>query len=121
MVSTIAEVAEAFSRHDFVSTYPHLAPDVRWNMVGGAQIVGKEAVVGACDESSAYLSTATTTFTEFRLLTGDGFAVTDSTASYVDADGDSSVVSSCDIYRFAGDQLVEITSYTVEIPDDTED
>jgi ketosteroid isomerase-like protein len=114
MSATQREVAEAFSRHDFETAYPHLADDVRWTVVGDREIVGRDAVVGACDESAAYLSAVSTTFRAFEVLAGDGFVVTNSTAAYT-GDGEVSVVASCDIYRFAGDTLAAITSYTVEL------
>lgn len=112
---TIARIAEAFSRHDFESCYPHLAADVRWTGVGQPGSVGREAVMKACAEAAAYLGTVTTTFTAFEVLTGDGFVVVESSAEYSEEDGGRSVVSSCDVYRFAGDQLREITSYNIEV------
>jgi hypothetical protein len=36
-------------------------------------------------------------------------------ARYVDADGTTSVVSSCDIYEFSDGQVTAITSYAVEL------
>lgn len=112
---TIARIAEAFSRHDFESCLPHLAPDVRWDGVGQPEIVGRDAVVRACTEATAYFGTVTTTFTAFQVLSGDDFAVVQSTADYTEADGGRSVVSSCDVYRFADGLLRHITSYNVEI------
>ncbi len=115
MSPTIAEVAEAFSRHDFAATYPHLAEDVRWDVVGDRRIAGRDAVVGACEDSAAHLRSVTTTFSAFRVLPGADFVVTESTAEYADADGATSTIRSCDVYRFAGRELAEITSYTVEV------
>ncbi len=114
MSATQREVAEAFSRHDFEKAYPHLAEDVRWVVVGDRKFAGRDAVIGACDESAAYLSTVSTTFRAFEVLAGDDFVVTNSTAEYA-VDGEASVVASCDIYRFAGGALTAITSYTVEL------
>jgi predicted anti-sigma-YlaC factor YlaD len=112
---TTVQLAEAFSRHEFESCYPQLAPDVRWTGVGQPENVGHDAVVKACTEAVAYLSTVTTAFTVFRVLSGDGFAVVESSAEYTEADGGRSVVSSCDVYRFAGELLHEITSYNIEV------
>jgi hypothetical protein len=112
---TIADIAEAFSRHDFAATYPHLADDIRWNLVGDRVITGRGAVIAACEESAGYLSAVTTRYREFRLVIAADAVVTDSTAEYDDGAGEVSVVASCDIYRFAGGQLTEITSYTIEL------
>lgn len=111
----IEQVAESFSRHGFQDTYPYLADDIVWNIVGNTQIVGKNAVISACDESAAYLKSATTTFRTFRLIVAADCVVTDTTAEYVGGDGDSSTIASCDIYRFCDGMLCEITSYTLEL------
>jgi hypothetical protein len=41
-------------------------------------------------------------------------AAFDSRAEYVDAEGESSLIASCDIYGFNDGSLATITSYTVE-------
>jgi hypothetical protein len=41
-------------------------------------------------------------------------AALDSRAEYVDAEGGSSLIASCDIYEFNDGSLATITSYTVE-------
>jgi ketosteroid isomerase-like protein len=109
------QVAEAFSRHDFTATYPHIADDVRWINVGGGEYLGKDALVAACDGSAEYLAVATTEFTKFRVVDGGSCVVIDSTATYTGPDGNRSVVASCDLYDFTGDLLTGITSYTVEL------
>jgi len=113
-----ADVAAAFSRHEFTRTYGHFAPDIRWDVVGDRTHHGSAAVRATCEASAGWLADVTTTFTKFDVLTGADFAVVDSTAEYLSADSQLSVVASCDIYRFAGDHLTAITSYTVELPSD---
>jgi hypothetical protein len=41
--------------------------------------------------------------------------VIDSRAEYVDGDGESSHVASCDIYEFIDGKVAAITSYAVEV------
>jgi SnoaL-like domain len=116
MDPTRAEIAESFSRHDFARAYAHLSEDVRWEVVGDRRIEGRDDVVAACEASASYLDGVTTRFLSFRTMVGPDFVVTDSRAEYVDADGETSVVASCDIYRFTDDGLLtELTSYTVEL------
>jgi ketosteroid isomerase-like protein len=115
--STNSQIAEAFSRHDFAATYPHMADDIRWTVVGDRVIAGRDGVIAACTESAGFLSAMTTTFRSFRVIADADHVVTDSTAEYADADGESSIVASCDIYAFTGGVLREITSYTVEVSD----
>lgn len=110
----IQRIAGAFSRHRFVETYPYLADDVRWNIVGDKQVVGREDVARTREQSAKYLAGVTTTFSKFRLVVGKDSVVVDSEAEYADLDG-SSVVASCDSYDFTEGRLSAITSYTIEL------
>jgi hypothetical protein len=112
---TIAATAEAFSRHAFRDTYPYMAEDVRWDLVGAAPLEGRVAVVAACEGSADQLRAVQTHFTAFRVRNGTDFVVVDSTADYVHGDGVVSRVASCDLYTFTGDVLTEIISYNVEL------
>jgi SnoaL-like domain len=118
MGRSIEQVAEAFSRHRFPDTYPHLAEHVRWTIVGDREITGREDVIDVCRQSAEYLAGVTSTFRKFKVVVGDDCAVVDSEAEYVDGD-DSSVVASCDIYDFSGGRLTGITSYTIQLPPST--
>jgi ketosteroid isomerase-like protein len=109
------QVAEAFSGHRFADAYPALADDVRWVPVGQEPLVGRQAVIDACEATLAELSTATTEFLRFEVIAdGDAVAV-DAVGRYVDSGGATSVVSSCDLYAFRDGALRSITSYTVEL------
>ena len=112
---TPQQIAEAFSGHRFEITYPYFLEDMVWNNVGGEQLKGKEAVIQACEQSSQYLQTATTTFKKFQVITADQAVVIDSLADYSDADHAVITVASCDIYRFVENKISEIVSYTVEV------
>ena len=110
------EVATAFSRHEFAATWPRLAPDVRWVIVGDRVLHGRAEVIAAGAESAAYLAGVTTTFSRFRVVAGEGgTVVVDSEATYAGPDG-STTVASCDLYDFADDLLTAVTSYTVALP-----
>jgi hypothetical protein len=115
MILTIAEIAEAFSDHRFTEVYPYLSDDVRWTVIGDRLIAGKADVIAACDESAAYLATATTEFSRFKLVVGEDAAVVDARATYTDAEKNTFAVASCDIYEFADGMVSEITSYNVEV------
>jgi hypothetical protein len=72
MELTNEQIAEAFSRHDFEASYPYLADDVRWNIVGERLVESKENVISVCRESAAYLTGVTTDFGKFRsIITND--------------------------------------------------
>jgi hypothetical protein len=117
MVADARQIAEAFSGHRFTESYVALADDVRWVLDGEAELEGKDAVVAACDSSTAEMAElARVEFSRFDSVAGDRLAVVDSEARYESPDGSASVVSSADIYEFNGEGLVTtITSYAVEL------
>jgi ketosteroid isomerase-like protein len=117
-MTTISDIAEAFSAHRFEEAVGHLAADARWVLVGQATLEGRDAITAACRNTAAELSGSTTTFTRFLSVTGADAVAVDAVARYVDPAGGTSVVSSCDIYEFSGDTLTTITSYAVELPDE---
>jgi len=112
---SIVRIAEAFSHSRFTETYSYLMDDVRWNLVGDRRIAGREDVMDTCEHSAEYLAGVTTRFTKFKIVAGESSVVIASEAEYVDDDGQSSVVASCDIYDFSAGRLAEITSYTIEL------
>lgn len=118
IASTSEEIGRAFSSHRFAEAYPHLAADLRWELIGGSPLKGRDAVIAACEESAAYLSTATTEFRKFKSVVGPDAVVIDSLAEYTGPDGEKSVVASCDIYDFMNGEVATITSYTVEVAED---
>jgi ketosteroid isomerase-like protein len=126
-MATPRQTAEAFSGHRFEEAYDQLADDVRWVVVGQMLLRGRDEVVRACTGTATHLATTTTEFLRFvvvedRGATADQRVVVDAVARYRDADGTTSLVSSCDIYEFADGRLVGITSYGVELdPDSTEE
>lgn len=87
--------------------------------MGESTVHGREAVIEACRRAAAELSGVTTRFARFLVVPGDGeTAAVDAIGEYTDADGQRSVVASCDIYEFADSKLTTITSYAVELPPD---
>jgi len=115
MTSSIEEIAAAISGHHFEDAFPHLADEVTWTMVGGATLVGREAVIEACQESASYLSGVTTRFRRSRSIAAGDTVVIDSEADYTEAGGDRTTVASCDIYDFTDGMLTAIISYNVEL------
>jgi hypothetical protein len=71
--------------------------------IGGDHDRGKQAVVEACEASSAHLHGVMTTLRDFRVIVADASVVIVSAADYLDGDG-TSTVASCDIYDFAGER-----------------
>ena len=115
MPLTNRQVAEAFSAHRFDDTFAQLADDVTWNLVGEELLRGRDAVVAACRQSLAGLAGVTATFESFKVVEGESCVVVDAVGRYVDPDGQTSLVSSCDLYDFTGATVTAITSYAVEL------
>src|SRR5215213_6665788 len=118
---TPREIAGAFSGHRFSDAYGALHPDVRWTAVGQEVLTGREAVVDACEATLAELATTTVEFSRFLVVADGEAAAVDVVGRYVDADGGTSVVSSCDVYEFRGGMVAAITSYAVELDSPAQD
>ncbi len=117
MTSTPETVARAFSSHRFAEAYPYLAEDVRWVLVGGPTLIGKQAVIDTCEQTLQELAQTTTSFTKFRTIVGAAAVVVDAVGEYRAPDESRSVVASCDIFEVSGGLIHEITSYTTELTD----
>ena len=111
----IHQIAEAFSSHSFALTYPYLADEIKWNIVGSEELVGRDAVVDRCDESEKYLETVSTTITKLKITRAETCVIVESIAQYQDQENQTSSVASCDVYQFLDERLVEITSYNIEL------
>jgi ketosteroid isomerase-like protein len=114
-MSTPREIAEAFSGHRFREVYDALAQDIRWTLVGEGALTGRDAVVEACEDTLGQLASGTAEFQRFVVVAGTDAAAVDVIARYTDADGEVSLVSSCDIYEFRDGLVTTITSYAVEL------
>jgi len=117
MSSTPETIARAFSSHRFAEAYPYLAEDVRWVLVGGPTLIGKQAVIDTCEGTLHELAQTTTNFSRFRTIVGADAVVVDAVGEYQAPDEPLSVVASCDIYEVSRGLIREITSYTTELPD----
>lgn len=118
MALTNEQIASAISRHSFEDAIPYLSDDISWTLVGAEPLVGKQAVLAACEGTAAELSGVTTEFRRFRTIVTATSVVIDSLADYIDVDsGSRSTVGSCDIYDFEDGMMTSITSYNIEIPE----
>src|SRR5215216_2995592 len=48
----IDQIAEAFCSYRFVVTYPYLSDQIKWNIVGREELIGRDAVIDRCDKSA---------------------------------------------------------------------
>jgi hypothetical protein len=115
---TIKQIAEAFSRHAFESTYPYLSDTIQWHLIGDKVLKGKQDIMATCAQSTEYLASVTTQFSKFKVVVEENCVVIDSEAAYIDEKQEKTVVASCDIYEFMGGQISNINSYCIEIKND---
>lgn len=111
----IYQIVESFSSHRFAVTYPHMADGIKWNIVGREELVGREAVMARCAESTKFLETVSTTSTKLEIHRAETWVVVEGAAHFQDRENQTSSVASCDVHQFSEERLVEITSYVIEL------
>jgi hypothetical protein len=111
-------VGRAFSQHRFDEALPNLAKNVRWTVVGYMVLEGADAVRQTCGETLESLQGTLTTYDRCVVAAQDDVVAVDTFARYSGPNG-VTAVASCDIYEFAGEEIMAITSYAVEVdPED---
>ena len=115
MSLNIDQIAEAFCSYRFVETYPHMADEIKWNIVGKEELMGREAVIARCDKSAKFLETVSASITKLKINRAETFVVVEGTAQFQDQENQTSSVASCDVFQFLNERLVEITSYVIEL------
>jgi hypothetical protein len=109
------QIAEAFCSHRFAETYPYMADEIKWNIVGREELVGREAVMDQCDKAAKFLETVSATITKVKIICAETFVIVEGAAQFQDHENQTSRVASCDVFRFSDEQLVEITSYVIDL------
>ncbi|MHA3021488.1 nuclear transport factor 2 family protein [Mycobacterium sp. BMJ-28] len=111
-------VALAFSTHRFEESLGHLAKDVRWTIVGFMVLEGADAVIRTCRETREGLA-ETVTEVDRCMVAGDGDVVAVDMFSRYSGPNGTTAVAGCDIFEFAHNRIVAITSYAVQVDPDT--
>ena len=111
----IDQIAEAFCSYRFAETYPYLADEIKWNIVGTEELVGREAVIDRCTASAKFLETVSPTITKLKINRAETCVVVEGAAQFQDQENQTSSVASCDVFQFSDERLVEITSYVIEL------
>ena len=109
-----ADVARAFSQHRFDEALPHLAPDVRWTIVGYLILEGADGVTRTCRDTLGSLAGTTAVWDSCRTVVQGDTVVVEVLGRYSGPDG-VTAVASCFIYEFADSRIASITSYAVEV------
>ena len=91
----IHQIGEAFSSYRFVVTYPYMADEIKWNIVGREELMGREAVIARCAEAVKFLETVSTTFTKLKINRAETCVVVEGAAQFQDQENQTSSVASC--------------------------
>jgi ketosteroid isomerase-like protein len=106
------QLSKEFSKGNFPFAFPHFADDIQWNVVGASTIKGKEAVTAHCNKMLEEMTGSVLTNTNH--IIGEDAIATEGYCTYSN-DGKPGRVQYCDVYKFDGEKVKEITSYCIEI------
>ena len=112
----IDQIAEAFCSHKFAETFPYMADEIKWNVIGREELIGREAVIAQCNKAVKFLETVSTTYLKLKTYRAETCVVVEGAAQFQDKDNQTSSVASCDVFQFLEGRLVEITSYVIDNP-----
>jgi uncharacterized cupin superfamily protein len=93
-----------------------MADEIKWNIIGREELMGREAVINKCAEGAKFLETVSTTDLKLKIYRAETCVIVEGAAQFQDKDNQTSSVASCDVFRFSDERLVEITSYVIDNP-----
>jgi ketosteroid isomerase-like protein len=113
MKATIKQISKEFSNGNFKFAYDYLTDDIIWNIAGDKILQGKKSVIEFCNKTAQYFLEVTTTFNMHNAIVDGDCVAIDGTAEFINQEGKSIHISSCDVYRFKNELLLNITSYCI--------
>lgn len=97
----IDQIAEAFCSWRFAETYPCMAEEIKWNMVGRAELVGRAEIIARCTDAAKFLETVTDTLTQLKIHRAGTCVIVEGAAQFQDQENQTSRVASCDNFQFS--------------------
>ncbi len=113
MSLNIAQIAEAFCSYRFVVTYPYTADEIKWNIVGREELMGREAVIDQCDKSAKFLKTVSATITKLKINRADTFIVVEGPAQFQDQENRTSAWPAVMSFNFRMGDLLRLHHTTL--------
>ena len=113
---TQEEIARAFSNGRFELTYPFLADDAKWTIIGEGEneFEGKQAIIDNCEQTAAYFKSVTTKFETLNCIADVNRVAVNGTAAFIRNNKQVAFISACDVYEFNDENKLEsITSYCI--------
>jgi ketosteroid isomerase-like protein len=106
--SFLKTISEQFAKGNFKFVEPHLANDIRWNIIGEDPIIGKEDVL----EVSKMVQLESFPVITVKNIVAEGdYVVVESTGVAKTKEGKQYNQTYCEIFRFNNNQLHELTTY----------
>jgi hypothetical protein len=114
MILSKKEIAESFSNGKFDMTFPYLAEDVCWNIIGDKEVSGKMEVVSICEKSQTNKELAQTIFTTDQIIKDKNKVVVKGSGEFIRHGERINLIAACDVYEFnEKDELSVISSYCI--------
>lgn len=109
----VDQINEAFFKGNFEGFLHFCRDDVRWTIVGDRTVNGKDAIREWMNSMAAEHSELPKfTATPPTIAEGD-FVVARGDMTMKDKEGKEGRYSYCDVYRFDGEKIAELTSFVV--------
>lgn len=107
--AVVEKINEAFARNDVEGFLAHCSEDMSWTMVGHAAVKGKDAIRKWMGQGPS----APPQFTVDTVV-AEGDVVTVIGDMTMSENGTVVPYAYCDVWRFDGDQVVELKAYVIK-------
>jgi ketosteroid isomerase-like protein len=101
-------ISTEFAKGNMAFVSPYLADDIQWKILGEDPIVGKDQVL---EVSKMLQLESFPVITVKNVISEGNLVVVESTGKATTKEGKPYNQSYCDIFRFVGEQLQEVTTY----------
>ncbi|MCA1589090.1 MAG: nuclear transport factor 2 family protein [Acidobacteria bacterium] len=114
----VEEINAAFAEGNVEKFLEKCTENVEWTMVGEKHVIGKSAIR---EWMASMEGMEPPKFSVDRIIAEGDSVVCYGDMTMKDKDGKDAAYGFCDIYRFSGDKIAELTSYVVKTQTETQD
>jgi uncharacterized protein len=102
------QISETFAIGNLEFAQRHFADDISWNILGEKTIAGKEQIL----EVSKMIHLENFPVIEIKNIVAEGdYVIIESTGKATTKNGKPYNQTYCDVFKFAGEKLKEVTTY----------
>lgn len=106
----VDQVNAAFAQNNVEAFLSCCTEDVAWTMVGDKHVKGKDAI----RQWMASMNADAPQFTVSNVIAEGDFVTAYGDMNMKEKDGSKAPYSYCDIYRFRGDKIAELSSFVIK-------